>query len=63
MTYDRSTRICPRCHNTYNDYPALSRRDNQTYICSKCGQQEAFEDAQFVPEYQGTPYWLTKEEK
>lgn len=35
---------CPRCHNTTTDYPALSRRDNKTPICSSCGQKEAFLD-------------------
>ena len=34
-------RICPRCGNTYIDYPALSRKDNKTEICSTCGQAEA----------------------
>lgn len=34
-------RIYPRCGNTYIDYPALSRKDNKTEICSTCGQAEA----------------------
>jgi len=35
---------CPRCNKQYTEYPALSRRDNQTDICSKCGQDEAMND-------------------
>lgn len=34
-------RLCPRCGNTYLDYPAISRKDNETEICSTCGQAEA----------------------
>lgn len=35
---------CPKCGNTYNERPALSRRDNKTEICPDCGMQEAIED-------------------
>lgn len=35
---------CPRCHRYVNEYPALSRKDNRTEICSNCGMTEAFED-------------------
>lgn len=49
ITLDQHT--CPRCFGGIpNDlcrgqYPgALSRTDNQTYICSECGEQEALED-------------------
>ena len=39
---------CPRC-KTNDLHPvevmnALSRHDNETYICSKCGMEEAMED-------------------
>ena len=37
-------RICPVCGNEYTDYPAISRRDNITEICPKCGQKEALDD-------------------
>lgn len=37
-------RICPICGCEYSDYPALSRKDNKTYICPQCGMQEALED-------------------
>lgn len=36
---------CPRCSDTFDSrYPALSRADNKTYICSDCGLDEAFCD-------------------
>ena len=39
---------CPRCkdgaYNFKNLYPAVSRRDNKTNICSECGVQEALFD-------------------
>ena len=37
-------RICPKCKKEYSGYPAISRRDNRTEICSDCGVAEAFED-------------------
>jgi transcription elongation factor Elf1 len=36
--------ICPRCKMTFNGYPAISRKDNKTEICSDCGTAEALED-------------------
>lgn len=40
---------CPRCNmdklNEVEVRNALSRRDNNTYICSDCGNEEAFIDA------------------
>jgi transcription elongation factor Elf1 len=39
----KKTRTCPICGRTYNDYPALSRKDNKTYICPECGTREALE--------------------
>ena len=39
---------CPRCHAmTIEDEEAmnsLSRRDNKTYICNKCGEEEGYID-------------------
>lgn len=32
---------CPRCNEYYTGHPALSRADNKTKICSKCGESEA----------------------
>ena len=40
---NKETRLCPKCHKHYNDYPAISRVDNKTEICPKCGQLEALE--------------------
>jgi len=48
--------LCPACNkNFYTPYeiqwergmpsrPAMSRKDNKTYICNVCGNGEAFED-------------------
>ena len=45
------SRICPVCNKEYDDYPALSRKDNETEICPECGVVEALEDfASFVRE-------------
>jgi len=35
---------CPICLNFYTGFPALSRKDNKTDICSDCGLVEAMED-------------------
>jgi len=39
---------CPRCgqrkFHPIKTMNALSRRDNETYICSDCGVEEAMED-------------------
>ena len=35
---------CPKCGEVIKGYPAISRRDNKTEICSNCGQIEALED-------------------
>jgi len=34
------TRQCPRCGQDYVGFPALSRVDNKTEICSPCGTEE-----------------------
>lgn len=34
-------RKCPICGKYYVDYPALSRENNKTEICSRCGMEEA----------------------
>ena len=36
--------LCPSCNEHYSGFPALSRRDNKTDICSACGTREAMED-------------------
>lgn len=40
MTYKMGG-TCPRCKQDYTEYPALSRVDNKTDICSRCGTEEA----------------------
>lgn len=35
---------CPHCEQQMSRFPALSRRDNKTLICSDCGRREALED-------------------
>ena len=32
---------CPKCGKEFTEYPALSRVDNETEICSECGVKEA----------------------
>lgn len=51
---------CPRCgggvpnETQRGEYPgALSRFDNETYICSGCGQDEAFSAGHMIPLYIG----------
>lgn len=39
----RKRRICPNCGRYLVGYPAISRQDNQTEICSTCGLKEALE--------------------
>jgi predicted RNA-binding Zn-ribbon protein involved in translation (DUF1610 family) len=41
---DLGIRICPACGNEYTDHPAISRKDNMTEICPRCGMKEALED-------------------
>ena len=36
--------VCPRCHNEYEEHCAISRTDNKTEICEKCGLTEALWD-------------------
>lgn len=51
---------CPRCRAMITGFPALSRRDNKTKICSECGTLEAMED--FTGNYyKGEPYWVVKQ--
>ena len=41
--YSGEARICPRCGQEYTERPALSRKDNNTFICPDCGTREALE--------------------
>lgn len=36
-------KICPECGKEYSSHPALSRKDNKTMICPKCGMMEALD--------------------
>ena len=36
--------FCTRCGKHYTGFPALSRVDNKTSICSPCGTEEAMQD-------------------
>ena len=38
--------IGTKCNQYYSGYPAISRRDNKTEICSSCGTKEAMENFQ-----------------
>lgn len=38
------SKICARCGKAISGYPAISRKDNKTEICSNCGTLEALED-------------------
>ena len=40
----KDVKFCPRCGGYYADFPALSRVDNETSICSPCGTEEAIQD-------------------
>ena len=35
---------CPKCGLDIKGYPALSRYDNKTEICRRCGAMEAIEE-------------------
>ena len=48
---------CPRCQQSTFDFPAISRRDNETEICSQCGVDEAMADYHGIPDN-----WLEKAE-
>ena len=38
------SKVCPKCKIEYTGYPAISRVDDITEICSDCGTAEALED-------------------
>ena len=41
-------RICPECRKPYAEPPALSRKDNKTWICPRCGSVQALMDAGYT---------------
>ena len=38
---NKEIKKCPKCNETYDKYPALSRVDDKTEICPLCGETEA----------------------
>jgi hypothetical protein len=36
--------LCPSCLQITDCYPAISRKDDETEICSDCGLAEALEE-------------------
>ena len=42
--------ICPVCGREFFRPPAVSRRDNHTQICSRCGTREALDALGMEPE-------------
>ncbi len=41
MKKQHKEKLCPYCKQAIVGYPALSRVDNRTEICSECGMLEA----------------------
>ena len=37
-------KFCKRCGKYFTEFPALSRVDNKTPICSPCGTEEGMQD-------------------
>lgn len=33
--------VCPICHRAYSRYPTISKKDNKTKICGRCGTNES----------------------
>ena len=40
---ERTLKICPICEQSYTGTSALSRTDNETFICPDCGTRQALE--------------------
>jgi len=54
-------RQCPRCEEPILGWPAISRRDNATEICSECGIAESMEDMGYAI-WRGEIYWRKESE-
>lgn len=52
---EKKWKKCPICGKTYNTPPAISRKDNKTKICSKCGTEEALLDWIFMEDENHIP--------
>lgn len=56
---DDDLRQCPRCGlERMTRYPALSRIDNLTSICSECGTNEAMLDFMRKPQVPIRDWWV-----
>ena len=55
---ERKEWICPRCKKLVKDYPAISRRDDMTDICGKCGREEAMFDLFVFSKMKEERKWL-----
>lgn len=42
-------KVCPKCGKLYCEPPALSRADNETFICPDCGTREALQSLGVEP--------------
>jgi len=60
MVYGKKSFICPRCKNLFEGYPAISRRDNKTEICSSCGEVETMFDFEFAKMREPEKRWLNE---
>lgn len=47
----KNYKTCPSCGQVYDGYPAISRADNKTEICSPCGTREALDDFVGMSDY------------
>lgn len=47
--------ICPRCNASVRYLLALSRRDNETLVCSPCGADEAMANLEGRDVWPGFP--------
>jgi hypothetical protein len=60
----KKPKLCPRCKKVVLDpreaMNALSRRDNETYICSQCGTEEAMFDFLIHTTKEKEKAWLAK---
>lgn len=40
---DLGIKVCPICGKEYTEHPAISRKDDKTEICPRCGIHEGLE--------------------
>ena len=44
-TDEKRTALCPKCGQEYTGAPALSRFDNETFVCPDGGTREALDSS------------------